>query len=238
MGQFWNSDQGALELAEVRRQFPSLALKLSAKHKSLALEGPIEVAPAVAYNVVLVLPERYPRDIPALFCDAKEIPPSIDRHFFTNTSCACLCVKSEYRVHWPHGSTLALFINRLVLPFLVSQWFFQVHGCWPHTGQRSHGGTGILEAYEEFAAPLGNKRIETLRSLMLCLAQKEEPKGHHLCPCGSGLNMRKCHVQVVRQLRLQVQPDRASADLMAWVKQKMSPFYAASIRLVKSVGCN
>ena len=225
MGRYWKSPEGLEELAELRGRFPSLILRQDTARGTPALCGILEVAQAISYTITLVLPPNYPRQVPTLFCDPAEIPRTADRHFFTDTGAACLCAMSEYRLHWPPGSRLLAFIERLVVPFLVSQFYFQTHGAWPPTGQRTHGPKGILEAYAEIAAPLGNSSISVIRDLMLCLARKREPCGHEPCPCGSRQILRRCHAQAVRQLRASIQFEHARADYRYLATLKFAPFH-------------
>jgi hypothetical protein len=225
MAHYWESAEGLREIAEVRHRFPSLTLRHIPERGAQAFCGVLEAAPSVAYSVTLVLPPKYPNHVPVLYCNPAEIPISAERHFFTDTGSACLCAMSEYRIHWPHGSGLVAFFERLVIPFLISQFYFQTHGVWPPTGQRAHGPKGILEAYADIAAPLGDASVPTIRALMLYLARKGEPKGHEACPCGSGLILRKCHAEAVRRLRTQIQREHARADLLFLARFKVSPFY-------------
>src|SRR5207244_6178828 len=111
------------------------------------------------------------------------------------------CVRSEYRLHWPKGSDLVLFIERLVLPFFAGQCFFDTFGFWPPNAGRSHGPDGIIEAYRDLVVPLGKSSLEVIEKVMRTLASTRRPQGHEPCPCGSGLILRECHAEVLRHLR-------------------------------------
>src|SRR5207244_273910 len=101
-----------------------------------------------------------------------EIPWELDRHIIIQNGVACLCARSENRIHWPVGSNLADFVERLVKPFFVGQFYYETHSCWPSTGERSHGRNGIIEAYVELAAPLGNTSLSVIKDLMQLLARR------------------------------------------------------------------
>ena len=208
----WSSDAGDEEQREVIARFPSL--RFSREHDGeLWVRGSLEIAPSISYTINLLVPRKYPHDVPVLYCNRDEIPWEADRHVFESSGIACLCARSEFRKHWPAGSRLTLFFERLIVSFLVGQFYYQTHGQWPDSGQRAHGPKGILEAYREFASPIGDVSNSTMIRLMVVLARDREPKGHEWCPCGSGKILRKCHIEFVRTLRRQVQPEHARLDL-------------------------
>lgn len=173
----------------------------------------LTIADEVGYSVTLYIPRKYPFEVPVLWCNPKEIPWELDRHVFESNGKACLCVRSENRIHWPENSSLSEFIERLVVPYFTGQFYYDTHNCWPPTGQRTHGKNGIIEAYTELTTPFGNSSIDTIERLLRLLARKQNPKGHELCPCGSGLKLRNCHVQALSHLRKIVSAEFASADL-------------------------
>lgn len=209
---FWDSTRGIAEASELTERFPTLNLVLDRERASASVNGKLFVAGEIGFTVALELPNDYPAGVPILRCDAKEIPWKADRHVNEKTGEGCLCVRSEYRIHWPFGSSLTTFIERLVVPYFIGQFYYDTHGCWAPTGHRSHGAPGILEAYMDLAAPLGDVSIETIERLMRLLSRKADPKGHELCPCGSMKPLRKCHGEVVRNLRRNVAPQDAIAD--------------------------
>ena len=209
---FWGSERGRREIQELAIRFPSLRFKLD-DDGCADVSGTFEVAPAVGYTTKLEIPKRYPHDIPILHCDPAEIPWELDRHVITTNGHACLCARSEYRLHWGENGSLSDFIERLVRPFFVGQFYFDTHGCWPPTGERSHGWKGIVEAYTELCAPFGDASSETILRLIRLLSRKHPPQGHELCPCGSNRRLRDCHREAVAKLRSCVRPEDAAADL-------------------------
>ena len=68
-------------------------------------------------------------------------------------------------------------------------------------GGRSHFGQGILEFYAEWLdIPLDSNLV----GFMKLLARKNHPKGHEICPCGSGQRLRNCHRDLVYANRLKL----------------------------------
>ncbi|PYK40862.1 MAG: hypothetical protein DME60_06165 [Verrucomicrobia bacterium] len=210
---YWNSENGNEEAAKFQKAFPTLALEFERNTHSACVRGVLPITPNIGYTVSLKLPSNYPKGIPTLWIARNEIPWLADRHINEASGEGCLCVRSEYRLHWPIGSDLATFIDRLVRPYFAAQLFYETHGYWPKNAARSHGKDGIIEAYRELSIPFGNDSSQIIENLMRLLARKGPPKGHELCPCGSGLRLRNCHFDVLQRLRNNIAPEHAKADL-------------------------
>jgi len=198
------------EAHQARESFPGLELQ---SHRDGGLVvGCLEIAQGVAYTAKLSIPSKYPKHEPILHCDPKEIPWELDRHVYQNGT-ACLCTRSETRLHWPRGSDLASFITNLVRPFFVGQFYYDAHGEWPPTGQRSHGKLGIIESFDELLTEIDDPDADQIEAVLLLLMKKNDPKGHTICPCGSGRRLRNCHSNMISRLRASVDPRHASQDL-------------------------
>ena len=203
-------DWGAKERDRLATVSPDLTLDTSKQPATVT--GIMWLYPEMGYSIELRIPDNYPEGTPWLFCDRNEIPWEIDRHVESKEGMACLCVASEYRKYWPHGFDLAAFLENLVKPFLVGQAYYQIHGHWPPGRERSHGRQGIIEAYEDFLAPLESLSIEVIKHFMRLLSYQNHPKGDEQCPCGSGKQLRKCHRSLVVQLRRSIDPEHAKHD--------------------------
>jgi len=210
---YWETENGIKEAAELREAFPTLNFRLDHEEHSASVEGILPISGNLGYSVHLELPINYPTGIPILRIDPKEISWISDRHINEKNGEACLCVRSEYRVHWPPGSSIAIFIERLVRPYFAAQLYYDAHRSWPVNAARSHGRDGILEAYKELSLPLGDTSLGTIEKLMRLLARRDNPKGHEPCPCGSSLRLRNCHSEVLKQLRKSISSEHARVDL-------------------------
>ena len=208
------------EQARIKDAFSGLALDTATGGDAI-VTGVTEVIPDVGFSTHLIVPANYPNGVPVLRCDPKEIPWIVDRHVYGN-GVACLCVASEYRTHWPRGSDIADFLSKLVVPYFVAQLYFEAHGHWPATGQRSHGREGVIEAYRDFLAPLGSVSERSIHDTMKLMARVSPPKGHHPCPCGSGRKLRKCHRELFWKLRSRIDCRHAASDY-ALVYSRQSP---------------
>ena len=210
---FWQTDRGKRELEELAERFPFLRFDLPPRAAAPVITGTFHVSPDVGYTTTLELPWGYPLELPILHCNPAEIPWELERHVVTQNGNGCLCARSEYRLHWSEGSSISDFIERLVRPFFLGQFYYETHGFWPPTGARSHGWKGIIEAYVELCAPFGDTSVQTIIRLMRLLSRKNNPQGHEICPCGSGRSLRQCHRAALSELRKCVRPQDAAVDL-------------------------
>ncbi|MEM9284047.1 MAG: hypothetical protein AAGA96_19685 [Verrucomicrobiota bacterium] len=191
--------------------FPTLSLRLEKEDVAL-IEGPLEIVDNIAYSIRIFVPPDYPRYEPLLVCDPREIPWNIDRHVSEKNGVACLCTPSETRILWPPGNDLSDFIEKLVKPFFIGQFYFDTHGRWPPTGERSHGRAGVLETFHELLADVENLNESKIRAFLRLLARKNHPKGHETCPCGNGKKLRHCHRELLQKLRKSIDPRHALLD--------------------------
>jgi hypothetical protein len=196
---------------ELRERFPSLELKLDFSKREAEANGVLPLLAGVAYEIRILIPPGYPDEVPALLCSPDEVPKLEVRH--NSSSTACLCARCDYRKHWRRGSTLAAFIESLVIPFLTCQHYYDVNGQWPQRGERAHGAPGVLQAYRDFCQSLGEVTNEMIARVIRMLALPGVPKGHHSCPCGSGKRIRDCHQSEIAKMRELISPRDAGADL-------------------------
>lgn len=165
---------------------------------------------ATDYRIALILPGKYPAEPPAMFCNDPKLPLNeIDRHIPSDGQ-ACLGVHAEIRKHWPNGSNISVFIEKLVAPFLAWQTYFNAFEKAPPWGQRSHGVDGIFEFYSEI---LNRTIYRGLFDFIKLLARKTSPKGHEMCPCGSGKKLRDCHRELVYEVRRKLDWKDVEKDL-------------------------
>ena len=203
-------DLATRERERLADAFPSLALDTS--QMPAKVNGIMWLHTELGFTVDLEVPPNYPQGVPKLWCNPQEIPWEADRHVFQN-GLACLCISSEYRMHWPPGSDLADFLETLVRPYLVGQAYYQDHGQWPLGHERSHGPRGIVEAYRDMLAPLDIVTQPVIENFVRLLARPKHPKGHEPCPCGRGQRLRNCHRPLLMSLRGMIDPEHAKIDL-------------------------
>jgi hypothetical protein len=167
------------------------------------------------YRVSILFPYRYPKHIPALFCNDPKLPiGNIDRHIMPDGN-TCLGVHADIMARWVKSSNIVSFLENFVAPFLVWQAYYDVHQCPPSWGERAHFGQGIIEYYSEL---LNLEHPEIVIEFMKLLARKNRPKGHELCPCGSGNRLRNCHCQLLYKTREKLKWEYVVEDLRAVIR--------------------
>ncbi len=81
----------------------------------------------------------------------------------------------------------------------------------PEWGERAHGKDSILKYYAEL---LGIAADSNILGFMKLLARKNPPKGHEICPCGSGEKLRKCHGVLINEKRMILDPCYVAKDVV------------------------
>ena len=151
------------------------------------------------YAIEIVFPWDYPDDVPIVREVGGRIPRSPDRHV-NDDGTACVMVPEEWLVR-SHDRSFPAFMAGPVRDFFIGQSLVELGEPWPF-GERSHGYSGVLEAFSEL---LG---VQDQATMQRYLAYLEKPviKGHWPCPCGSGEMLRRCHRDHVRDLQTKITP--------------------------------
>jgi hypothetical protein len=155
----------------------------------------------------MMVPDRYPDVEPKVLEVGGRIPRLPDRHIDPDGDC-CVTVWE----HWlacANDHSYAAFLNGPLNEFFLGPYSYETTGKWPF-GERPHGIRGLEEAYAEALGVVNKKRdlIYHLRLLSL-----DWPKGHWLCPCGSGVRLRYCHRDDLMALHQKVPPHLAKRML-------------------------
>lgn len=155
----------------------------------------------IEYGIVLVTPSNYPNRPPDMFVNDAKLPiptkGSYKERHIMNGGLACLAVDAEISLRWRPNPNLVNFLESFVAPFLVWQAYYDTHGKPPPWGDRPHEEDGILDFYKEFWGEIDSEALN-IKHLMTLLSQKNAPKGHEICPCGSGKRLRDCHWGLVK----------------------------------------
>lgn len=181
----------------MQRAFPEL--QHSEKDGKIFFAGPFflvnEGREIERFEIEVELPTNFPNKIPIVRELEGKIKPGADNHT-AKDGATCLFVPGERWKYWPKGLTLVDFLNGAVHAFFVGVVHKRLLGYWPFE-QRGHGKEGIFEAYGEM---LGFDDQDIIAEFIRVLAHPE-PKGHWLCPCGSGQRIRKCHGSLINEWR-------------------------------------
>lgn len=101
----------------------------------------------------------------------------------------CLATSFDMRKHFLSRFDLIQWMEDFVEPYYYSYSYYKQFGVYPF-GDRSHGGSGILQSYQDYFEELD---MDTLASILLQIKENDSYRGHHLCFCGSKKKMRNCH---------------------------------------------
>ena len=148
------------------------------------------------YALEIAVPANYPRSLPDVWETGGRIPREINRHVFPTSGALCLGVPLALWIATKGDFSVDRMLDGPVRSFLIGNSLVEEGAPWPH-GDRSHGAAGILEHFGELVGTADPMVVGTL--LIDLLEQKV--RGHWLCPCGSGCNIRKCHREAVETLR-------------------------------------
>ncbi|HEB13008.1 MAG TPA: hypothetical protein ENI11_04980 [Actinobacteria bacterium] len=120
-----------------------------------------------------------------------------DLHFIGNEDhSACLSATLDIRRLFPQGSTIDVFLEKLVAPFFYGLSYFEQHGKFP-LGEYSHGSEGVREAY---AKALGCDNLTLIIKSIQLISKSDRLKAHRLCPCGSKKRICDCHPKILKSL--------------------------------------
>lgn len=138
------------------------------------------------FEIDVRIPLGYPYEIP----DVMEVGNKIDskyEHRYTNGQ-LCLGTNSEIMLNCCGTITMTYLINAYIIPYLFSYRYYERYKEYPF-GDRSHGATGIVEAWmEAFGAKSSNEAYGIIKYAVI-----HPYRGHLPCPCNSGKKTRDCH---------------------------------------------
>lgn len=161
-----------------------------------------------SFEIELIIPHGFPDAVPRV----KEIGGRIgaDYEHRNPGGTLCLAVPVEQRRVFFEQSTLLGFVNRLVIPYLYGYCFWKKHGRHPFD-EAAHGYEGILRHYVDTLGLCDD--LATLA--VICFLFEHGYRGHHECPCGSGLRVRACHGPALRALHEHHTPQTLRNDFVA-----------------------
>ena len=192
------------QLDELLRAYPDLRLR-PAVGETIRLAGWMAFSADAdgleriddAYEVEIIVPPGFPRDLPLVKETAGRIPNS----FHTNDD-GSLCLGSPVRQHLElsRSPTLPGFVQLCVIPYLYGFSFREKHGKLPF-GELDHGKKGIRN---DFAELFGVTNHDAAVRMVQLASMKKRDANKRPCPCASGRRLGKCHNRRVNELRKQL----------------------------------
>jgi hypothetical protein len=122
-----------------------------------------------------------------------------DYHKLTNGA-LCLGSRVGLRLQMGGSPSLLRYVERCVIPYLYGYSYSVKHGA-PPFGELAHGELGSLQ---DLAGLLGVEDLSIAFRYCTLAAIKRRRANRHLCPCGSGRRLGRCHSGRVNALRKRV----------------------------------
>jgi uncharacterized protein YciI len=189
---WWIGEPAKLEELKHALQEHAPRLRLHVDQHTLVARGPFALTSDGETQDVYAIEIRFHPSDPEAEPKVWEIGGSIeqkeDNHISNSDDTCCLGVLDEWMAK-TGDTSFAGFLTGPLWNFFLSQSIFRRTGKWIFD-QRSHGLPGMVEAYAELIGdtePTLERVARTLSFLSL-----RRPKGHWLCPCGSGRRVRSC----------------------------------------------
>lgn len=164
------------------------------------------VSITASFEIELLIPSLYPGSLPRV----RETGGKIDGNYeHVNTDgTLCLAVPIEERRIFFGQPSLLGFVNKLVVPYFYGYCHLKKYGEHPF-GEQKHGAEGIVGYYVD-ALNLDN---EVAALAVILFLSEHGYRGHHDCPCGSRLMVRRCHGPVLWELHRHHTPETLRRDL-------------------------
>lgn len=113
------------------------------------------------------------------------------QHIYNDETC-CLGLNYEIKTIWKSENDGKTFCEQIIDPFLIN-YLDSLDSSVDKINDRPHAITGVLDYFSSKFTDPETSNIEAL----LCyvykkVLRKEFSKGQNLCPCGSGLIIRRC----------------------------------------------
>jgi hypothetical protein len=199
----WWHEREPNRLSDLRRaladRYPDLTLSVIEGFGDIHGSFPIihEGVELDRFQVRIVVPPEFPREIPVVYEKSGRIPHDANWHTF-DRGALCVIVPEDWLLDVRSRSLLE-FLDGPLRNFFIGHALAEAGQPRP-MGERGHGSTGLFQAYGEMLGVADTKAIP--RYLDVCSAKKL--KRHWKCPCGSGRRLVECHRAEVEALRRRV----------------------------------
>lgn len=176
------------------------------KNELLTMEGVYSInhkadfndAPVIndSYNLRIVLPSKYPKELPIINELDGKIPFSEENSYHIHPHDRSFCLGSTLRLTFSCCSnpSLLIFSEKFLDPYLYAVSYKLKHGGSFIFGELEHGVDGLVSDYRRiFNLKTDKEVIQTL--YLLGMRRRDANKGN--CPCGCGFRLGKCHFRFV-----------------------------------------
>jgi len=172
-----------------------------------------------SFEIEIEVPANYPEGVPIVRETAGKLAKIANRHFNGDENdSACLFVPEARFKYYPKNSSIVDFIEGPVKSFFLWQIDYDLNGGKSSIGGMSHGLLGKVEFYRE---ELDTRDTQVILKFIKYLISRKIKK-HWSCYCGSGKELRFCHLEELLYLREKISKkdaDKTYRELILSKKQ-------------------
>jgi hypothetical protein len=189
----------AVGLDELRESHPGLVVRPGSA--ALRLVGEVSFSAQAAgtaiqgcYDVEILVPRAFPRELPRVFERGGRIPPV----FHTNLD-GTLCLGSKLRLlcDLAETPTLTGYADRCLIPYLFSHAYWERTGVLPWS-DLAHGPGGLIQDYREMFKA---RDADAVVAILTTLAVRRRVANRLPCQCGAGRPLSACHGRELHPFR-------------------------------------
>ncbi len=207
------------EFKELILHFPKLQPPILNKEEGWQIKGMIDLIDKNGvfhgqYSVKITVPFNYPKRIPKMTETAGKIPHELDRHFNDLYDSFCLAPPAQEIIILGSSYKLLDFVNKLVVPHLAIQKYYDKHKKWPE-GDYYHGVAGLYQFYSEELKVENPLSLPIAMALLLKSANiiRNEP-----CFCLSDKKFKNCHQKHFDKFKI------VNKEIIAFDRKQISEF--------------
>jgi hypothetical protein len=144
---------------------------------------------ADGFDLKIVLPRRFPLELPSVTETGGRIPKKADHHVNETDGTLCLGSPLSLLKLLAGEPTLPGFAGRCLIPYLYAVSHKLAHGGKFLFGELDHGEPGMIADYLEL---LGLHTLRQVREAIRLLGMKKRLANKQQCPCGCSLRVGSC----------------------------------------------
>jgi len=187
------------EIARVLEQYQDLVLDASGKlYRVFGSLDILYVDGRVidTFSIEMVYPDRYPFCYPEVKETGGRIPAIADRHVYTDTKTLCLGTPEEETLKCINGISTRWFMEKILIPRLADE--HRVCNGYAYTHEYAHRAEG---RWKFFMEKFRTKKTDDVLMWLKKIYWKRLPEGKEQCLCGSHLPFKRCHENIVNEVK-------------------------------------
>lgn len=149
-----------------------------------------------SFNIKISPLKKYPNAVPIVYSTGDEIEKIDDYHISKE---GIICFDHTYTLNKLASGGLRLYdFIEYYFPKYFSWVLLKQSGKTENLKEWAHQDDGTIQYFQEV---LGFDDIEKISSFLECYLKESKPRRNENCYCGSGIKLKKCHLDAVNILR-------------------------------------